>query len=360
LPGFNYRLFSDIIFPMKKLISITFSVLFFLSFVPTSGAGIFRENTSVMGTALEVTVDAASEGEARAVFSSVEQEMRRIEEQMSEWKETSPVSLVNRAAGEVPVRVPKELFNVISAALKVSVLSGGAFDITWASMRGLWDFRPGQERVPGPEEVKARLGLVDYRDIVLDPAESTVFLKRKGMAIGLGAIAKGYAVDKAMETVLKTGVTNAIIKAGGDMRVQGNGGGIGAGWEVGIRDPRDRRRLMARLTLSNISISTSGDYERFFVKDGRLYHHIMDPRTGYPAKASRSVTIIGPDTMTTDALSTAIFVLGPQKGLELAKSLPGIEVLIVDSSGAVSSSGGMDIKLKTENGLDKTPADVLK
>jgi len=337
-------------------------LLAFSHFAVASGADaeLFRKSTSVMGTALEVTVDAATEGGAGAVFLSVEQEMKRIENEMSEWQEGSPLSEVNRAAGQRPVKVPKELFNVISAALKVSVLSGGAFDITWASMRGLWDFRPGQERVPGPEEVKARLGLVDYRDIVLDPAESTVFLKRKGMAIGLGAIAKGYAVDKAMETVLKTGVTNAIIKAGGDMRVQGNGGGIGAGWEVGIRDPRDRRRLMARLTLSNISISTSGDYERFFVKDGRLYHHIMDPRTGYPAKASRSVTIIGPDTMTTDALSTAIFVLGPQKGLELAKSLPGIEVLIVDSSGAVSSSGGMDIKLKTENGLDKTPADVLK
>lgn len=296
-----------------------------------------------MGTALEVTVDAATEGEAMAVFSSVEQEMKRIEGQMSEWKETSPVSEVNRAAGERPVKVPKELFNVISAACKVSEISGGAFDITWASMRRLWDFSPGHERVPSPEEVKQRIGLVDYRDVVLDPAESTVFLKRKGMAIGLGGIAKGYAVDKAMETVLKSGVTNAIIKAGGDMRVQGNGGG-GAGWEVGIQDPRDRGRLMARLALSNVSISTSGDYERFFVKDGRLYHHIMDPRTGYPASGSRSVTVIGPDTMTTDALSTAIFVLGPEKGLELAKRLPGIEVLIVDSSGAISSSGGMDLK----------------
>lgn len=347
---------------MKKLISIraiALCVSLFLSFVPAADAGTFRENTSVMGTALEVTVDAASEAEARAVFSSVEQEMRRIEGQMSEWLETSPLSAVNRAAGQTPVKVPKELFKVIAAAVKVSELSGGAFDVTWASMRGLWDFRIGHEKVPRPEEVKARLGLVDYKAVVLDPAESTVFLKRKGMAIGLGGIAKGYAVDKAMELVLKSGVTNAIIKAGGDMRVQGSGNG-GAGWEVGIQDPRDRGRLMARLTLSNVSISTSGDYERFFVKDGVLYHHIMDPRTGYPAKESRSVTVIGPDTMTTDALSTAIFVLGPQKGLELAKKLAGIEVLIVDSSGAVSSSGGIDLKLKPENGLDKKAADVLK
>jgi thiamine biosynthesis lipoprotein len=333
---------------MKKLISIRARALpvlllfTHLAFVSGAGAEVFRKNTSVMGTALEVTVDAASENAAVAVFSSVEQEMKRIEEEMSEWRETSPISEVNREAGEKPVKVPKELLNVISAALKVSEISGGAFDITWASMRGLWDFRPGHERVPGPEEVKKRLGLVDYRDVVLDPAGSTVFLKRKGMAIGLGGIAKGYAVDKAMETVLKSGVTNAIIKAGGDIRVQGHA--EGAGWEVGIQDPRDRGRLMAKLRLTNVSISTSGGYERFFVKDGLLYHHIMDPKTGYPARGARSVTVIGPDTMTTDALSTAIFVLGPQKGLELAKKLPGIEVMIVDSAGALSSSGGMDLR----------------
>lgn len=323
------------------------SIFLFLAFLhiavaPDARAELFRKNASVMGTVLEVTVDAASEDEAKAVFLSVEGEMKRVEGLMSEWLEASPLSEVNRAAGQRPVKVTKELFNVISAALEVSEISGGAFDMTWASMRGLWDFRPGHERVPAPEEVKQRIGLVDYRAVVLDPAESTVFLKRKGMAIGLGAVAKGYAVDKAMETVVKSGVTNAIIKAGGDIRVQG--GSTGAGWEIGIQDPRDRSRLMARLTLSNASISTSGDYERFFVRDGRLYHHIMDPKTGYPAIGARSVTVIGPDTMTTDALSTAIFVLGPEKGLELAERLPGIEVIIVDGAGAVSSSGGLDLK----------------
>jgi thiamine biosynthesis lipoprotein len=348
---FNCFLFSDIISEMKKLIAIRAPAFFFplflalslLAFASAASASAFRKNTSVMSTALEVTVDAASESEARAVFSSVEQEMKRIEDEMSEWQESSPISEVNREAGIKPVKVPKELFNVISSALKVSEISGGAFDITWASMRGLWDFKPGHERAPSPEEVRQRLGLVDYRDVVLDKDGSTVFLKKKSMAIGLGAIAKGYAVDKAMELVLKSGVTNAIIKAGGDIRVQGHAEGAAA-WEVGIQDPRERGGLIARLRLSNVSISTSGDYERFFVKDGVLYHHIMDPKTGYPARGARSVTVIGPDTMTTDALSTAIFVLGPQKGLELAKKLPGIEVLIVDSAGVLSSSGGMDLK----------------
>jgi len=315
-----------------------------VAFVPDALAGTFRKSTVVMGTALEMTIDTAGEEAAEAVFSSIELEMKRIEGQMSEWLEDSPITEVNRAAGVRPVEVPGELFKVILAAMKVSELSGGAFDITWASMRGLWYFRPGHERLPSPEEVKKRLVLVDYRDVVLDASASTVFLKSKGMAIGLGAIAKGYAVDKAMEAALASGVTNAIIKAGGDIRVQGVGKAGEAGWEVGIQDPRDRGRLMARLTLSNASISTSGDYERFFVKDGRLYHHIMDPKTGYPATGSRSVTVIGPDTMTTDALSTAIFVLGPQKGMELARKLPGIEVLIVDSMGGLTASGGMELR----------------
>lgn len=330
---------------MKKPISILLSLAFICFFlVPDALAGTFRKNTDVMGTALEMTIDADGEDAAAAVFSSVEREMKRIEVEMSEWLEGSPISEVNRAAGVRPVKVPGELFRVISAALKVSELSGGAFDITWASMRGLWDFRPGHERLPSAEEVEKRLGLVDYRDVVLDASASTVFLKRKGMAIGLGAIAKGYAVDKAIEAALASGVTNAIIKAGGDIRVQGAGRAGQSGWEVGIQDPRDRGRLMARLTLTNASISTSGDYERFFVKDGRLYHHIMDPKTGYPATGARSVTVIGPDTMTTDALSTAIFVLGPEKGMELARKLPGIEVLIVDSKGAVTASGGMELR----------------
>ncbi len=208
---------------MKKLIP-TLVFLVVLAAAPASGrAEVFRKNTSVMGTVLEVTVEAPDEKAAEGAFSSVGSEMKRIEGEMSEWLAGSPISEVNRAAGLRPVKVPAELFNVISAARKVSELSGGAFDITWASMRSLWDFRPGHEKVPAPEEVKKGLALVDYRDIELDEAASTVFLRKKGMEVGLGAIAKGYAVDKAMEAVLGAGVKNAIIKAGGDIRVQGVG-----------------------------------------------------------------------------------------------------------------------------------------
>ena len=335
---------------MKKHISLMASALFLLFFsfvsffflVSGSEAAVYRKSSSVMGTALDVTLLAASEEEANRAFYAVELEMKRLESVMSEWLESSPVSEVNRAAGKKPVKVPQELFSVIAAALQVSEISGGAFDVTWASMRVLWDFRPGHERAPTLEEVRVKLGLVDYRDVALDAAASTVFLKRAGMAIGLGGIAKGYAVDKAMEAVIKTGVTDAIVKAGGDIRVQGRSEN-GLAWEVGIQDPRDPSRLMAKLRLSNASISTSGDYERFFIKDGHLYHHIIDPKTGFPARGARSVTVIGPDTMTTDALSTAVFVLGPRKGMELVEKLPGVEAIIVDSDGAVTSSGGVEL-----------------
>jgi len=323
---------------LLALLAVIFSIV---AFPVDARPEVFTKKTAVMGTDLETTIVASSWAEADAAFASVESEMKRLEGLLSEWLDGSPVSEVNRNAGKRPVAVPKELFSVLAAALQVSELSGGAFDITWASMRGLWDFRPGHERVPTAEEVRARIGLVDYRQVALDPASSTVFLKREGMAIGLGGIAKGYSVDRAMQALAASGITDAIVKAGGDARVQGRAPGA-PGWKVGIRDPRDREKLMALLTLSSVSISTSGDYERFFIKDGRLYHHIMDPATGFPAPGARSVTIIGPDTMTTDALSTAVFVLGPRKGMALVERLPGVEAVIVGADGAVAASSGID------------------
>lgn len=315
-----------------------------LAFAAPARAGILQKNTSVMGTALEITVDVENASSAEAAFISVENEMKRIEDEMSEWKEGTYVSDINKNAGIKPVKVPDELFHVVSASVLISELSGGAFDITWASMRGVWDFRPGHEKVPSPEEIKKRLDLVNYKNIVLDEKQKTVFLRKKGTAIGLGAIAKGYAVDKAMRVLADEGIKNAIIKAGGDMRVQGLDNG--KPWEIGIKNPRDREHLLAKLKLSNTSISTSGDYERYFIKDGVLYHHIMDPKTGYPAKKCRSVTILAPDTMTSDALSTAVFVMGPEKGMELVRKLKGVEAIIVDSVGGIHTSPGVNLQSK--------------
>ncbi|MBI5327606.1 MAG: FAD:protein FMN transferase [Deltaproteobacteria bacterium] len=301
---------------------------------------VFRKDISLMGTDVEIIAAAKDNRIFTAAFDAAVMEMKRIEGEMSEWKQETLISEINMMAGNKPVKVSDELFNVISAAQKIADISDGAFDISWACMRGLWNFTDGKNIVPAREEIEQRLKFVNYRDIMLDENKKTVFLKRKGMAIGLGGIAKGYAVDKAMQVLVSHGIKDAVIKAGGDTRVQG--AKQGEAWEIGIKHPRDKARHFLTLELSNISISTSGDYERFFIKDNVLYHHIMDPKTGYPAKHSQSVTILAPDTMTSDALSTAVFVLGHVKGMELIKKLPGIEGIIIDSTGKAHYSNGFE------------------
>lgn len=292
-----------------------------------------------MGTEIEITASAEDETLINTAVDKALKEMERIEKEMSEWQEGTPVSEINKKAGREAVPVSEELFKVMEAAQKISRLTDGAFDISWASFRGVWNFAKGKEHVPSRDEVSKRLPLINYKNIELDEKGKTVFLKKEGMAIGLGGIAKGYAVDRAMQILADSGVRNAIVKAGGDIRIQGND--EGKPWEIGIQHPREKGKLLARLPLTNISVSTSGDYERFFVRDGIIYHHIMDPKTGYPAGGCQSVTILAPDTMTSDALSTAVFVLGPEKGMKLIKNLPGIEGIIVDSKGEIRYSAGI-------------------
>lgn len=330
---------------MLKVAFVAMPLFLVAPFTHEANAMIIKETRTLMGTDIEITisiVDDVDEKKATEAIDAIEAEFKRIDSQMSEWKEETLVSLINRNAGSGPVKVTDELFKIISVANEVAALSDGAFDPSWAAMRFLWDFRRGSERVPTKEELKAVLPLIDFRLIELDKDALTVKLKKKGMAIGLGGIAKGYAVDRAVEILSEMNINNAIIKAGGDMRVQGERGKAES-WKVTIKHPRESRKL-ASLELQNISISTSGDYERFFIKDGTLYHHIIDPKSGYPAKKCQSVTILAPDTMTSDALSTAVFVLGPAKGLELVERLNGVEAIIVDSSGKVLTSKGIKLQ----------------
>lgn len=308
--------------------------------------GLVSTEKEVMGTTLKITLSLKDKEEAGRLFALVEREFQRVEGVMSEWMEGSAISLINEMAGKGPVKVSSELFSLIEGGLGISRLSGGAFDITWAAMKGLWDFRPGSERMAKESEIKELLPLIGYEKVVLDRENRSVFLREEGMRIGLGAIAKGYAVDRASMILAREGVEGSIITAGGDMRLQGKkrgGEGGSEEWRVSIRHPRKRGPL-AKLILTNTSVSTSGDYERFFIKDEVIYHHIIDPRTGYPARGSMSVTILAPDTMTSDALSTAVFVMGPEKGLKLVNSLNGVEAIIVDQLGRVLTSRGIDLK----------------
>lgn len=299
-----------------------------------------------MATRWRLTLPAGPQAEAaaREVFAL----FADIDAGMSEWKESSPLAAVNRAAGGEAVAVPADLLAVIRRSLEIGEATGGAFDITWAALWGLWTFRAPAPRVPDPAEIARRTALVDYRRVEIDEAAGTVRLPRAGMKIGLGGIAKGWALDRAAERLRRRGVTSFLLQGGGQV-LAGGGRRTGGGerpWRVGIRDPRGGPEdVFAEVEIRDASASTSGDYESFFIIDGVRYHHILDPRTGWPARGLSSATVISPDATLADALSTALMVLGPERGLALAEEMPEVEAVLVDGAGEVLTTSGLEGKL---------------
>jgi thiamine biosynthesis lipoprotein len=263
-------------------------------------------------------------------------EIQRIEQLMSTWIETSEVSKINAAAGKSAVTVGPETLAVIEKSLWIAEQSGGLFDITFESMKGVWKFDEGAEpKVPAKDVIEKARKKIDYKQIEVDAKASTVKLKKPETRINLGGIAKGYAVDAAARALEGAGVKGYFIQAGGDLFVRGKKPD-GKPFRVGVRDPRsgpdDSFALMA---VEDHAFSTAGDYERAFVLDGKRYHHIIDPRTGYPATASRSVTVWAKDAFTADAIDDAVFILGPEKGLAFVESIDGAGAVIVDASNKV-------------------------
>ena len=265
-------------------------------------------------------------------------EMGRLGAILSEWDPASPVSQVNSRAGVEPVRVPRELYDVLQTALRVSDLTSGAFDPTWAALGDLWRFdRAEPQHLPPPEEVEQRRALVGYQQLVLRTADHSAFLERRGARIGLGGIAKGYIAEAAANFLVARGVHDVLVAASGDMTARGRNGD--RPWTVAIRDPRDPSLAQATVKLEDESISTSGDYERFVVIAGRRYHHIIDPSTGYPATGTASVTVIAPHGAVADALATGLFVLGPERSGEVVRRMRGVLAFIVDPAGKVHVAG---------------------
>lgn len=309
-----------------------------------------------MGTVVGVTVpageSAAADGEVVfAVF-------REVDARMSEWKQSSPLSEVNRRAGGEAVPVPEDLRQVLRRAKEIAEQTGGAFDPTWAALWGLWDFRAGDPRVPSPAEVEERAGRVDWRKLEIDDEAGTVRLAAPGMLLGLGAIAKGYALDRAAEALRERGVKSFLLVAGGQVYAGGERRTATGSrpWRVGIRDPRGPAEdFFAWLDLADASASTSGDYESFFEVEGVRYHHVLDPRTGWPAKSGlTSVTVVSPDATLADALSTAFLVSGPDVALELAAELEDVEVVLVDEAGEWRATPGVEGRLEVRH--PPTPA----
>lgn len=282
------------------------------------------------------TTDKHNREAVKEAFAQALVEIKRIEDVMTTWREDSELSRVNQAAGKAPVKVSDETFFLLDESVKTSAMSEGTFDITFEGLHGVWKFDQDLDpHPPTPAQVRAKLPLVGYRHIVLNRAEHTVRLDKPGVKISLGGIAKGYAVDRAAEVLDKAGLTSYFIQAGGDLYARGTKPD-GQGWLAGIRDPRGMdQKSFAMIALSDHAFSTAGDYERSYIAGGKRYHHIIDPRTGYPATASRSVTIWAKTALQADAIDDAVFILGPEKGLKLVESIAGVGAVIVDTQNKV-------------------------
>lgn len=295
------------------------------------------DTRALMGTEVSVQLwhEDAAEGEdaVAAVFAEIE----RINQLMSTYIEESRISLINREAARHPVPAGDELYDLIVRSLDISTLTRGAFDITYDSVGQHYDFREGER--PDEATIARELASINYRLIETDASNHAIRFARPGVRINLGGIAKGYAVERGAAILREHGIVNGIVTAGGDSRLLGDR--RGKPWVVGVRDPRRDGTIAVKIPLENEAISTSGDYERYFEEEGRRYHHIIQPTTGEPANGVHSATIVGPDAVITDALSTSVFVMGVDQGLRLIATLPDYEGIVIDAEGRMFYSDGL-------------------
>ena len=315
-----------------------------LSVSAAAAADTIKDVRKKMGSRFEVTAVHASEQQARQAIEEAYSEIDRLESMISSWQPTSFTSEINRSAGQGPVVVPEELFNLVRRSLKLSQLTGGAFDITFAGVGRLWDFRAQEPTLPDPEAIRQALVHVGFGKVRLDPATKSVALEDPKARIGFGAIGKGYAANRAVFVLKENGIENGVVSAGGDLVAFGRRED-GRMWDIGIAHPKFRDEIFAHLPLRDQAVVTSGDYESFIEVEGVRYSHILDPRTGYPVKHLRSVTIVCPDAELADGLATAVFVLGPRDGMDLVNDLKLIEALMVDGSGELLFSKGLKSQL---------------
>lgn len=295
----------------------------------------FSDEQQKMGTRVEVQLWSDDPAAAARLIAQSMAELDRIELLMSTYIDSSEMSRINANAYAKPQQVSAELFGLLQIAMEISQATSGAFDISYDSVGQLYDFRAGKH--PDSTAIEAQLENVDYHHVVLDEATRTVAFKTAGVRINLGGIAKGYSVERVITILRDAGIEHALATAGGDTRILGDR--RGKPWIVGIRDPNRQEGLFTRLPLEDEAISTSGDYERFFIEDGKRYHHILRPADGRPVEGVRSVSVVGPDATITDGLSTGLFVMGPEDGLRVLKQFPGYEALFVTDDKYTYSEG---------------------
>ncbi len=324
---------------MKKIVTLIFLIISFVS-----GAQIIhKKKLSMLGSPFEVTVVCKDTVQGNYFTDLAVAEVKRIENLISDWIPTTQISSVNQNAGIKPVKVDKEVFDLVKRAIKISEITSGAFDISYASMDKIWKFDGSMKEMPTEEAIKKSISKIGYKNIILDSKEQTIFLKMEGMKVGLGGIGQGYIADKVKELLFTKGCTSGIVNVSGDINAWGKQPD-GKLWTIGIVNPMNKNKIFATFPLENSAVETSGSYEKYVVFNDIRYSHIIDPRTGYPAKGVVSVSVFAKQTEIADALATGIFVLGVEVGMDLVEQLKGIECIMVDDKGAIHSSKGIDIK----------------
>ncbi len=322
---------------------IGFIISFVLFGYTLQAQQVYKRVLKLMGSRYEIVVVANNQEQGDKYIDLAVNEIRRIEKIISSWDPNSETSEINRNAGIKPAKVSHELFDLIKRAKKISEITDGAFDISYASMDKIWHFDGSMKTFPSPDVIKKSVARVGYQNIILDSKNQTVFLKLKGMKIGFGAIGKGYSADKAKQLLISKGVKAGIINASGDMNTWGTQPN-GQKWQIGITNPLHKKTVFATFPLTDEAVVTSGNYEKYVIFNGKRYTHIIDPRTGYPASGIISATVFAPSAELADALATSIFVMGTDIGIDRINQLPGVECVIVDDQDKIHTSKGIHIK----------------
>ena len=304
---------------------------------------IFKKKQSLLGSPFEITVVAKDSLEGNYFINLAIDEVKRIENLISDWIPTTQISKVNQNAGIQPVKVDQEVYDLVERAIKISKLTSGAFDISYASMDKIWKFDGSMKEMPSEEAIKKSVEKVGYQNIILNPKDTTIFLKNKGMKLGLGGIGQGYIADKIKVLLQVKGCKSGLVNVSGDINTWGKQPD-NKSWTVGIVNPMNKNKVFATFPLDDSAVETSGSYEKYVTFNGKRYSHIIDPRTGYPASGIVSVSVFAKQTEIADALATGIFVLGVDVGLDLINQLKGIGCIIVDDKGVIHTSKNIDIK----------------
>lgn len=318
-------------------------ILFFLFTCLCNGQIVYKKTAGLLGSPFDITVVAQDSVQGNRYTQLAIDEVKRVENLISDWIPTTQISRVNQNAGIKPIKVDLEVYDLVERALKISKLTDGAFDISYASMDKIWKFDGSMKEMPTEEAIKKSVEKVGYQNVILNPKDTTIFLKNEGMKLGLGGIGQGYIADKIKALLQEKGCVSGIVNVSGDISTWGKQID-GKPWTIGIINPMNKNKVFATFPLEDTAVETSGSYEKYVVFNGKRYSHIIDPRTGYPASGIVSISVFAKQTELADALATGIFVMGVEVGLDFINQIKGLECIIVDDKGVIHTSKNIDLK----------------